>query len=169
MVRCDWFGRNRVGEWGMSPPPPSNEYVFPWWWWRRIISPLIAASYPKQAMKIDPWCLSVGRVWSDWSKLSGGVRMSPPPPSGFLYFPVAAQWRYNIATLAWMFQSRTMEIDNWFYSTTICDGRSHLRAWGWRQRRGHSHRWRGIISIIMIVANIITFWWQRWRSVNCRL
>ena len=135
----------------------------------RLISPPLAASCPKQAMKIDPWCHSGGQVWPDWSKLSGGGGMSPPPPSGFLYFPAASQWRYNIATLAWMFQSRTMEIDNWFYSTTNCDGRSHLQAGGWRQRRGHSHRWRGIITIIMIVADIITFWWQRWRSVNYRL
>ena len=140
---------------------------------RRLISPPLAASCPKQATIIDPWWLRDGRVWSEWSNLSGGVRNVAATTSGFLYFPAAAQWRYNlgynIATLAWMFQSRTMEIDNLFYSTTICDGWSHLRAGGWQQRRGHSHRWRGIISIIMIVANVITFWWQRWRSVNCRL
>jgi len=86
----------------------------------------------------------IGRNWvGEWG-------MSPPPPSGFIYFPAAAQWRYNIATLAWMFQSRTMEIDNWFYSTTNCDGRTHLRAERWRQRHGHSHRWRGIIRRILL-------------------
>jgi hypothetical protein len=37
--------------------------------------------------------------------------MSSSPPSGENVFPEAAEQRINIATLAWMIQSRLVEID----------------------------------------------------------
>jgi hypothetical protein len=37
--------------------------------------------------------------------------MSSPPPIGENVFPEAAEQRINIATLAWMIQSRSLEID----------------------------------------------------------
>ena len=112
-------------------------------------------------------------VWCDWFGRNqvGEWGMLPPPPSDFtLFFSGSSD---AIISPPWLgcssLQSRTMEIDNWFYSTTNCDGRSHLQAGGWQQRRGHSHRWRGVITIILIVADIFTFWWQHWQSVNYRL
>ena len=74
-------------------------------------------------------------------------------PAIALYF----QWHqrcYNITTLAWKFQSRTMEIENWFYSTMNCVGQSHLRGGGgwWHDK---DIVIGGGIRTIMIVANYL--------------
>ena len=115
-------------------------------------------------------CLRDGWVWLAWSNLSGGVRNVAATTQRLLLFPLAAQWRYNIATLAWKFQAK---VDgNWYLIFKYNELRwlvSFANRGGWQQRCGHSHSWRRIFSIIMIVANIIMFWWQRWHSVNCRL